>query len=171
MTLADDIATWDLRSFAHIRRVYARHHTTPGFHRELLALCPSPEHADGATWLFKHALDEGDLTPEGTDPALAQALCEALGALTTWPAQLHALQTLSVLEIPGPSVPLVERFARACMGSPRAMVRAWSTTALYRASAHDPAARRRVTSELRALLGDPASPASVRARIRKTLPA
>jgi hypothetical protein len=169
MTLAKDIASWDTKDKAHIARAYAKHHQEQGFHASLLSLLTSPAHQDGATWLFKHALDEGDLIPEATDPNHITTLCNALSDLHSWPAQLHALQILAVVPIPKPCAPLVEEFAHACMTSGKTFVRAWSYTALFRATQHNPKKHAATISILNNALSDDTTPASVKARIRNTL--
>lgn len=169
MTLADDIASWDAKDATHIKRVYAKHHEQRGFHASLLALFPSAEHQDGATWLFKHAIDEGDLVAESIDPEHTETMCAALDDLVTWPAQLHALQILSVVPIPKPCAPRAESFARACMSSRKTFVRAWSYSALLAATRHDLKKHKETIKLLENTLCDVSTPASVKARIRNTL--
>lgn len=169
MTLANDIASWDTKDATHIKRVYASHYEHPRFHESLLALFPSPEHQDGATWLFKHAIDEGDLVPESIDPNSIDAMCAALDELGTWPAQLHALQILTVVPIPKSCTDPVESFARACMSSKKTFVRAWSYSALCAATRSDPIKHAKTIKLLEATLNDDDAPASVKARIRNTL--
>lgn len=169
MPLADDIARWDSKDATHIKRTYASYFQHSGFHPGLIALFPSPEHQDGATWLFKHAIDEGDLVPEAINPELIIAMCETLSNLQTWPAQLHALQILAVVPIPNDCAPLIEDFANACMTSKKPFVRAWSYTALFRATQHDPKKHAKAVKLLNDTLSDDSAPASVNARIRNTL--
>ncbi|MFG0313380.1 MAG: hypothetical protein ACF8LL_04240 [Phycisphaerales bacterium] len=169
MTLAADIASWDAKDATHIKRVYARHSEHPEFHESLIALFPSPEHQDGATWLYKHAIDEGDLVPESIDPNSIKATCAALDALKTWPAQLHALQILMVVPIPKSCTESIESFARSCKGSKKTFVRAWSCSALFAATRSDPKKHANTIELLEAMLSDNSAPASVKARIRNTL--
>lgn len=169
MTLADDIASWDAKDATHIKRVYARHSEQPEFHESLIALFPSPEHQDGATWLYKHAIDEGDLRPEAIDPKHIEAVCAALDDLQTWPAQLHALQILTVVPIPESCTEPIESFARSCMGSKKTFVRAWSYSALFAATRSDPKKHAKTIKLLESTLSDDEAPASVKARIRNTL--
>ncbi|MCA9277093.1 MAG: hypothetical protein KDA29_13820 [Phycisphaerales bacterium] len=169
MPLADDIARWDSKDATHIKRTYASHFQHPDFHPDLIALFPSPEHQDGATWLFKHAIDEGDLVPEAINPELIIAMCETLSELRSWPAQLHALQILAVVPIPPSCTQLVEDFARDCMHSKKNFVRAWSYTALFRATQNEPKKHTKTVKLLNDTLSDDSAPASVKARIRNTL--
>lgn len=169
MPLSEDIAGWDTKDATHIKRVYASHYKHTSFHPDLISLFHSSEHQDGATWLFKHALDEGDIVPESIDPDLIIAMCEILSELRSWPAQLHALQILAVVPIPPSCTQLVEDFARDCMHSKKNFVRAWSYTALFRATQHDPKKHAKAVKLLNDTLSDDSAPASVKARIRNTL--
>lgn len=169
MTLANDIASWDAKDASHIKRVYASHYEHPEFHESLIGLFASPEHQDGATWLYKHAIDEGDLVPESIDPNSIKAVCAALDVLKSWPAQLHALQILTVVPIPESCTDSTESFARACMSSKKTFVRAWSYSALYAATRSDPEKHAKTVKLLESTLKDNSAPASVKARIRNTL--
>lgn len=168
-SLAQAIARWDSNDFTHISRVYADHFEQPGFIASLIALCDSETHQDGATWLFKHALDQGDLVPEAIDPDLLTQFCTTLNNLIRWSAQLHALQILSVAPIPRSCCDSVESFARTCMTSKKTFVRAWSYTALYHATRPDPTKHAKTVKLLNDTLNDDTAPASVKARIRNTL--
>jgi len=169
MTLADDIARWDTKDATQIKRVYASHYEHASFHTELVALFQSAAHQDGATWLFKHAIDEGDLVPEAINPDLIIAMCETLSELRSWPAQLHALQILAAVPIPNECAPLIEDFANSCMTSKKPFVRAWSYTALFRATQNEPKKHTKTVKLLNDTLSDDSAPASVKARIRNTL--
>jgi len=168
-TLAQAIARWNSNDFTHISRVYADHFEQPDFIASLIAVCDSETHQVGATWLFKHALDQGDLVPEAIDPDLLTQFCTTLNNLIRWAAQLHALQILSVVSIPHSSCGCVESFARTCMTSKKTFVRAWSYTALYHATRHDPKKHEKSVELLERTLNDDTAPASVKARIRNTL--
>ncbi len=169
MTLADDIAQWDSKDATSIKRVYANHYEQPDFHESLIAFFPSVEHQDGATWLFKHAIDEGDLIPESIDPKHIKDMCASLDALETWAAQLHVLQILSVVPIPTSCTDSIESFARSCMTSKKTFVRAWSYSALFAATRHDPKKHTKTVKLLESTLNDASAPASVKARIRNVL--
>lgn len=169
MTLADDIASWDAKDATHIKRVYANHYEHPEFHESLIALFPSVEHQDGATWLFKHAIDEGDLIPESIAPKHIKDICASLDALETWASQLHALQILSIIPIPKSCTDPIESFARSCMSSKKTFVRAWSYSALFAATRTDPKKHKKTITLLESTLNDASAPASVKARIRNTL--
>jgi len=169
MTLADDITAWDSKDATYINRVYANHYEQPDFHESLIALFPSINHQDGATWLFKHAIDEGDLVPESIDPKHIQGMCASLDALETWASQLHVLQILSVVPIPKSCTDSIESFARACMNSKKTFVRAWSYSALFASTRNDPKKHAKTIELLESTLNDNNTPASVKARIRRTL--
>lgn len=169
MTLADDIASWDAKDATHIKRVYAEHYEHPDFHESLLALFPSAEHQDGATWLYKHAIDEGDLVPESIDPSHIRNICTTLDALTTWPAQLHVLQILTLVPIPKSCTAPIEAFAQACMSSRKTFVRAWSYSALFVATRSDPQKHAKTIKIFESTLSNDRTPASIKARIRNTL--
>lgn len=169
MTLTHEIMKWDRKDATYIKRVYAIHHQQDGFLESLLSLFPSIDHQDGATWLFKHAIDQRDLIPEAIDPSLIEAMCTALESLENWAAQLHVLQILSVVPIPRSCAESVESFARTCNASKKTLVRAWSYSALFAATAHDPREHARTIELLETALSDDSAPASVKARIRNTL--
>ncbi len=169
MTLAHDIAQWDSKDARAIKRVYANHYEQQGFHESLLLLFPSIEHQDGATWLFKHAIDEGDLVPESIDPKHIKGMCASLDALETWASQLHVLQILSVVPIPKSCTDPIESFARSCMSSKKSFVRAWSYSALFAATRTDPKKHKKTITLLESTLNDGSAPASVKARIRNVL--
>ncbi|MFG0314917.1 MAG: hypothetical protein ACF8LL_12145, partial [Phycisphaerales bacterium] len=122
-----------------------------------------------ATWLYKHAIDEGDLVAESIDPNSIKAMCAALEALKSWPAQLHALQILTVVPIPESCTESIESVARSCMGSKKTFVRAWSYSALFAATRSDPSKHANTIELLESTLSDDSAPASVKARIRNTL--
>lgn len=169
MTLADDIAQWDSKDATSIKRVYANHYEQQGFHESLLSLFPSIDHQDGATWLFKHAIDEGDLVPESIDPKHIKGMCASLDALETWASQLHVMQILSVVPIPKSCTDTIESFARSCMSSKKSFVRAWSYSALFAATRTDPKKHKKTITLLESTLNDDSAPASVKARIRNVL--
>ena len=169
MTLAHDIAQWDSKDATYIKRVYANHYEHPDFHESLIALFPSIEHQDGATWLFKHAIDEGDLVPESIDTIHINDMCASLDALETWASQLHVLQILSVVPIPTSCTAPIESFARSCMSSKKTFVRAWSYSALFAATRTDPKKHKKTITLLESTLNDASAPASVKARIRNVL--
>lgn len=169
MTLADDIANWDSKDATYIKRVYANHFEQQVFHESLLSLFPSIEHQNGATWLFKHAIDEGDLVPESIDPKHIKDMCATLESLKTWAAQLHVLQILSAVPIPRSCTDPIESFARSCMSSKKSFVRAWSYSALFAATRTDPKKHKKTITLLESTLNDDSAPASVKARIRNVL--
>lgn len=167
--LADQVEQWDSKDAVYIKRVYANHFEHQGFHESLISLFPSIEHQDGATWLFKHAIDEGDLVPESIDPQLITTMCASLDALNTWPAQLHVLQILSLVPIPESCTDPIETFARSCMTCKKTFVRAWSYSALYAATRNDHKKHAKTVTLLESTLKDDSAPASVKARIRNVL--
>lgn len=169
MSLADDIAAWDSKESTHISRVYAVCYQHPEFIASLISLTASEPHQDGATWLFKHAIDEGDLIPEAIEPDLIVEFCASLKDLTRWPAQLHALQILCIAPIPDSAAKHAEVFARECMNSDTKFVRAWSYSALLAATKHDPKRHAKTMRLLQNTLEDDNTPASVKARIRNAL--
>ena len=84
-------------------------------------------------------------------------------------AQLHVLQILSVVPIPVSCAEQIESFACECMTSKKTFVRAWSCSALFAATEHDPQRHTNTIRMLKETLNDDGTPASVKARIRNTL--
>lgn len=119
MTLEDAIAAWDCKSRDDILAVHETFCSRATYMLDLIRIAQNPERADGATWLIKHALEQGHgvVDPIGVTRAGSRA--------TTWPAQLHVLQMLPRLGIPVGGVGYTETLLMAAVASPKSMVRAW----------------------------------------------
>ena len=119
MSLQAAIAAWDCKSRADILAVHQEYSARPGYVTDLIRIAQNPDHADGATWLIKHAFEQGFsiADPIGVIRAGARA--------HSWPAQLHVLQLLPHLGVPVGAAGYTETLVDAATGSPRTMLRAW----------------------------------------------
>lgn len=124
LALSQAIRSWDGKSKAEIKRVHdLLSDADDGYLSLLVTSMAEAALSDGASWLLKHALENG--TDASDLPDIAPAL-EAAGRSSRWPTQLHILQILPYLDLSGALRPAAQGLVFGTMGSNRAMVRAWA---------------------------------------------
>lgn len=122
--LAEAIETWDGKSKAMITEVHTLMSTAEDDYLDLLVdFIGEDDLSDGASWLLKHALENG--TKAQDLPDLSDAYEAALRS-NRWATQLHLLQILPHLNITGALREPVQGLVFTALGSKRAMVRAWA---------------------------------------------
>lgn len=122
MTLDADISGWDGQSRDDILAVHAAHSQRANYTYDLTRAAQQTALADGATWLLKHASEQGAkiADPIGVIRAGARA--------QSWPAQLHVLQLLPELGIPKGGINYATTLVTQAVASPKSMLRAWGYT-------------------------------------------
>lgn len=161
--LADAIAAWDGKSKAMIAEVHDLLSTADAEYLDLLIdYVAVDELSDGASWLLKHALENG--TAADDLPDVAPALLAATRS-DRWPTQLHMLQILPYLDLSGDLRAAAQGLIFDSLGAKRAMLRAWAYAGADQLAVHHADLRMRVMQILdRARSED--SAASVQARLK-----
>ena len=116
--------------------------------------------ADGATWLLKHALEQGG------DPPDVSALLAAGQAAQSWPAQLHVLQMLPRLSLDETTAASAYALALRALQSERPMLRAWGYAAVDQVGGHS-AAFRKEAAQILAKARQIETAGSIRARLKR----
>ena len=162
-TLEEALGRYDGKAtdvLAEIRTTFRSQET---FLSELVPLAAHKDAmiSDGATWLIKALLDDGDrLTGSETE-----ALLGGLDAITSWQAQLHICQSVRHLVVPTHLASNCADWFEALLTSNRPFLRAWSMDALQELASRDATLGDRAAAALQAAEQDPA--ASVRACARR----
>lgn len=130
-----------------------------GFHDEIVALIGNDDTvlADGASWILKAELESG----WQISATLSTALLDHLPKVTSWPTQLHLLQSLDRLRLSPPDRTRFRDWATPLMQHKRPLIRAWAMHACVRLAEDTNGA----SGILDTADADPA--ASVRARARR----
>lgn len=140
--LAEAIAAWDGKSKAMIAEV---HDQLAEADRDYLPLLidfvAEDELSDGATWLLKHALENGVKAKDLPD--IASALVAATQS-ARWPTQLHMLQILPMLDVSGDLRPAAQGLVFGALPAKRAMLRAWAYAGADQLAVHHADLRMRV---------------------------
>ena len=157
------LGNFDGKAVSMLAEIRAEFGGRKTFVSELVSLAADDEGAvsDGATWLIKNMLDEGNrLTSSQTED-----LINCLDAIATWQAQLHVCQSVRHLDVPARQTEAFADWLDPLLQSDRPFLRAWSMDALQHLASRNPNLRRRADASLDAAQRDPA--ASVRARARR----
>ncbi len=160
MELAEALATWDGKSTAHLYQAYHTHAPTT---EDLARLMATPAHEVAATWLFKHALEEG--SPPPTPETIARVL-KAAQSFESWEAILHILQSLPLLPLPKSTLPSLEALLHYALESDAKFVRAWAYSGWSDLAKADPTRKEDAAKILKAAHKKETAP-SILARIRK----
>jgi hypothetical protein len=157
------IDAWDGKSKAMIAAV---HEELAGADADYLPLLvdyvAEDALSDGATWLLKHALENG--TRAKDLPDISAALVAAAHS-TRWPTQLHMLQILPALDLSGQLRPAAQGLVFGALSSKRAMLRAWAYTGADQLAAQHADLRMRVMQILDRARSEETA-ASVQARLK-----
>ena len=159
--LQQDIAAWDGKSVDVITDVYRRYSTEDRFLADLVGFLKNESVQRGASWLLKHALEDG----KQLDGRMTGSLFGHLSGLTYWETRLHVLQCLSCLKISQARLPQVESFLRRCLEDNNKFVRAWAYNGFDVLARQYPQYREEADSFFAMAMRDEA--ASVKARIRQ----
>lgn len=169
MSLETHIKAWDTKSTQEISKIYIRYYEQAQFISTLLELMNDPQLEAGASWLFKHAIDESDLVADSIEPSDLDNLFTTATRFSNWQAQLHILQIIDQLPISTRSIKPVQRLIDSGFKSPNKFVRAWSYSALHALASQHPTYRNRAQRLFDQALNTPDQPASIKARVRKTI--
>ena len=127
MNLQDDIQAWDKKSKQDILNVYNRHSGNADFIRCLLDLSKHDDCSEGATWLLKHALENGlELNDQ-----LIDGFCGLIELELPWQSILHILQLLPFITVPAQRRHQMMAFIRKSTEDENKFVRAWAYNGLY----------------------------------------
>lgn len=160
--LQSTLARWDGKNTAPLVRAYQKFHNRTGFLDSALMLCRAddPNIPTAASWLVKHAIDDGvTLAREQVSDWLS-----LLGDSDSWPVLLHVLQTVRLLEPDATQIKSSWTALKRLRQHDNRMVQTWVIDAMARlADRHSPY-RRTVRKVVEQISDD--VPASTRARIR-----
>jgi hypothetical protein len=164
--LSNDIAAWDGKALPPIEGMYARHHASPRFLADTIALFGDQTCDRGATWLVKRHIENG----HAVSAALTRKIVAQLKRLDHWEAKLHVLQILPSLPVAAKDAEEVAAWVRGCLTDDATFVRAWAYNGLHALAAQHSAYQAEARTTLPAALRQD-QPASVKVRIRKALEA
>jgi len=160
--LFEALCEFDGKAVSILSEARARLGARASFLPDLVGLASSQtEHVgDGATWLIKNCLENGErLTPEATE-----VLFSSLNEIETWPAQLHICQSFAYLDVPATAAPNAADWLDGLLQHTRPFLRAWSMDAYQHLAMQYPRFDARADAALVKAERDQA--ASVKARAR-----
>ena len=160
MPLQDDIQAWDKKSKQDILYVYERHSDNPDFIGFLLDLSKHDDCSEGATWLIKHALENG----LEFDDQHINVFCGMIEIELSWQSKLHILQILPFIIVPAEYKHQMMAFIRQSSEDENKFVRAWAYNGLYELASTYPEYRDGLSVVFDA--ADETEPPAVKARIR-----
>lgn len=126
-TLFEALCEFDGKAVSILSEARARFGARASFLSELVDLASSQtEHVgDGATWLIKNCLENGErLTPKAT-----LALFSSLNEVAAWQAQLHLCQSFAHFKIPEAAAANAADWLDGLLQHKRPFLRAWSMDA------------------------------------------
>ncbi len=160
MPLQDDIQAWDKKSKQDILDVYERHSDNPDFVGSLLELSKHDDCSEGATWLLKHALENGlELNDQHIN-----VFCGLIELELSWQSKLHILQILPFIIVPAKYEHQMMAFVRQSTEDENKFVRAWAYNGLYELANTYPEYRDGLSVVFDA--AEETEPPAVKARIR-----
>lgn len=127
-TLRRELTEYDGRNPTILAEMSRRHHDHAAFLSELVSLASDAETvvSEGATWIIKAQLEEGNtLSPQDV-----QRLVSRLDDVTAWQAQLHICQSLRYIAVPENAAGALEAWLKKIVNAPRPFLRAWALDAL-----------------------------------------
>lgn len=160
--LFEALCEFDGKAVSILSEAQAQFGASESFLPELvdLASCQTEHIGDGATWLIKNCLENGErLTPDATAVLFAN-----LNEVTRWQAQLHLCQSFAYLEVPAPAAANAADWLDGVLQHKRPFLRAWSMDAYQHLAIQHPRFAARADAALAEAERDQA--ASVKARAR-----
>ncbi|MEM7300166.1 MAG: hypothetical protein AAF468_03700 [Pseudomonadota bacterium] len=160
--LRGSLAEFDGKAVSLLTETEAMLGSRPGYLDGLIAVAGDREVSvgDGATWLFKSALESGQTLSVGQSEHLIATLPDLKG----WAAQLHICQSVRYFSLDETQAEVVAGWLEPLLAHKRPFLRAWSLDAIWcLAKSHDKL-RDRADTALSNAENDDA--ASVRARAR-----
>lgn len=156
---------WDGKATEALKNACEMFRAQPDFMDRLVRLSEHQNCERGATWLLKHAFENGE--PRLSENRTARHLA-AMPDFNHWETRLHFLQYLDHLTIPDDAEAPLEAFILDALTSENKFLRAWAYYALALHAERFPAHKRKATDRLeKAMVRETAS--SVKVRIRKAL--
>ncbi len=160
MNLQDDIQAWDKKSKQDILGVYNRHSGDADFICCLLDLSKHEDCSEGATWLLKHALENGfELNDQQID-----GFCGLIEFTLQWQSILHILQILPYITVPAAHKNKMMAFVCQHTEDENKFVRAWAYNGLYELANTYPEYREGLSVVFDA--AEDTEPPAIKARIR-----
>lgn len=160
--LRKQLADYDGRAITVLGEAEASFSGEAAYLDALISLVSAEEAhiGEAATWLIKSALERGRELTDGQ----VRALCEQIGGLTAWQAQLHVCQSLRHLDIPSDCAAQFGDWLSPLLAHSRPFLRAWALDGLAVLAKAHPGFEERFRRALADAETDGA--ASVRARAR-----
>ncbi len=160
--LFEALCEFDGKAVSILSEAHARFGARASFLSDLVELASNQtEHVgDGATWLIKNCLENG----ERLAPEMTEVLFSGLSEIGTWPAQLHLCQSFAYLDIPETSAVNAADWLDGLLQHTRPFLRAWSMDAYQHLAIQHPRFDERADMALVSDERDHA--ASVKARAR-----
>lgn len=159
------LSGWDGKTTGPLKSAYETLRRQPDFVDHLIDLSEHPDCERGATWLLKHAFDQGE--PELSGERSKRHLA-GMSGFGHWETRLHFLQYLEHLTIPDEAEATLQAFILDAVEAENRFLRAWAYYGLALHGERFPAHRREAADRLdKAMTQETAG--SVKVRIRKAL--
>lgn len=163
MSLQLAMRQWDGKSADDIAQIYQQYAEQNNFKHDCLVAIDDESLQVAATWLLKHAMEQGE--------RLSEAECLSyyglIGELKNWESNLHFLQSMPFMPIDKTVENNVVEFLRDKLMDSNKFVRAWAYNGFYELSLQYPEYRKETEQFFEMAMRDEV--ASVKARIRNIL--
>lgn len=127
MQLAEQLSNWDGKSATYLAEIFERDGSAPEFIDQLLGFLSEETIQAAATWLLKHALENGG----AFEQRQIYSLFDKADILIPWQARLHLLQIMASLTVPDELKYKLADFCRSSTEDDNKFVRAWGYNGLY----------------------------------------
>ena len=127
MNLKEQLSNWDGKSTDYLGNLYDLIKSDSTFVDQLFDVLAEENLQTAATWLVKHALENGVLL----DQSQTYEFYSNADALATWQARLHLLQIMPMLRVPEELRYKLAKFCRFATEDENKFVRAWGYNGLY----------------------------------------
>lgn len=159
------LSGWDGKATGPLKTAYETLRNRPELVDYLIELSEHPNCERGATWLLKHAFEQGEpqLSRERSERHLA-----GISGFGHWETRLHLLQYLDHLTIPDKAGTTLQAFILEALEAENRFLRAWAYSGLALHAERFPAHMREAIDRLDKAMTQETS-GSVKVRIRKAL--
>ena len=127
MTLQKDLGNWDGRSADNIKSIYKKYKAKTNFLEKLLASLDDENCQEGASWIIKAWLSDGN----ELDKKQIKRIYSLLAKYPRWLTKLHILQSIPYMPIAKSDKAKVEKFVRATLEDDNKFVRTWAYNGFY----------------------------------------
>ncbi len=163
MSLEQEIACWDGKSVNGLEAIYSRYRDSDCFIKDVIELLQNETEQQGASWLLKRHLENGNKIEADEIAVIYRHLIE----LAHWEAKLHILQCIQFMKIAETETKQVELFLRGCLAETNKFIRAWAYNGFYEISVQYPEYKKETEQFFEMAMRDEAL--SVKARIRNIM--